>query len=130
MKIENASFALAALQAEMVKRLQQVRRAQHTPASRPVARRAAEGTTGERSALQRVQVQLGMISAADPDAPRKVFRLFLESVFVEQFGDAVVLDPAFFAMIDEVQRQMEGNATLLPRIEALARSILQPAAAS
>ena len=127
MRIENTSLALAALQAEMVKRLQQVRRTQASGGARSIARRAPEGAAGERSTLQRLQVQLGSIPPADPDAPRKVFRLFLESVFVEQFGDAVVLDPAFFAMVDEVQRQMEANVELQRRIEALARSILHPA---
>ncbi|WP_284620599.1 hypothetical protein [Aquabacterium humicola] len=125
-RVDNPSLALAALQAELTLRLQRARRTQSAKAPRPAARHSSNVPRGERDAMQRVQVQLGQLAAGDPDAPRKAFRLFLESVFIEQFGEAVVLDPAFFAMVDEVQRQMEGHAELRRRMEALARSILKP----
>lgn len=61
--------------------------------------------------------RVGALDKADPDRGRKAFRIFLESILLAEFGDALINDPAFYQMVDDVQIQMEKN----PDVAALMR---------
>lgn len=126
MRIENSSQVFAALQSELVRRMQEMRRPRSVSRTASVSHAARGSTVAGEQAMQRVQVRLGQIPSDDPDSASRVFQIFLESILIEHFGEAMVLDPAFFEMVGEVQRQMEANPELAKRIKALAKSILQP----
>lgn len=52
------------------------------------------------------------INAADPDRRRKAFRVFLESVLLDEWGAHLINDPGFQQLVANVQVQMESNAEL------------------
>lgn len=63
------------------------------------------------------------VKALDPDDPKrgkKAFRIFLESVLLTELGEALINDPAFYQMVDEVQQAMEQD----PQIsEAIGKAV-------
>jgi hypothetical protein len=118
-KVDGVSWVVTALQAQLVQRRQGTASARTDAPPKPSHKRTSgQKASGER-ALERMAVHVSAIPADDPDRPRKLFRLFLQSLLVEQFGEQVLLDPAFFAMLDEVHAQMESNASIAARMKAL-----------
>ena len=63
----------------------------------------------------------------DPQRERKALRIFLETVLVSELGQQLVNDPAFGAMVDHVQAQMEGDATLAEAAREAAQLLLKNA---
>jgi len=59
--------------------------------------------------------RVGALEKTDPDRGRKAFRIFLESILLNEFGDELINNPGFYQMIDDIQGQMEKN----PDISAL-----------
>jgi hypothetical protein len=56
--------------------------------------------------------RLATIEATDPDRRRKAFRVFLESVLLDEWGSQLINDPAFQQLVDQVQSQMTSEAQL------------------
>jgi hypothetical protein len=82
--------------------------------------RAARQLRGGTAAL--IRRRIAGIAPDDPARAHKVLRLFLESVLVAEFGEAMLHDPRFFALVDTVQERMESEAALRPLIaEAVAQ---------
>jgi len=74
-----------------------------------------------------VQRRVLAIGADDPDRRRKAFRVFLESVLTDELGQELVDDPAFYRIVDTVQRTMEQDESLLPAIEKAGELLLDSA---
>ena len=76
--------------------------------------RSAENTPASAEALRDVQRKVQeRIRARDPNDERrqsKAVRLFLEGVFIHEFGDSMLTDPAFYMLIDDVQLAMESDS--------------------
>jgi hypothetical protein len=68
--------------------------------------RAAKGSEGDLA--DRMRLQLAAIEPDAPDRRRRILRAFVESALVARFGESMLLDPAFFRMVNDVQLQMEG----------------------
>jgi hypothetical protein len=64
-----------------------------------------------------VRRRVGGIDPDDPGRGRKAFRVFLESVLLQEFGEQLINDPAFYLMLDAVQAQMEADPHLSGAIE-------------
>jgi hypothetical protein len=96
-----------------------------TNAARP-AQPSASGAPRDpqRLILQRVQA----IAPDDPQRRRKAFRIFLESVLVDELGKDLLNDPAYHRIVDEVCRTMEGNRALAPAIDKAGDYLLDSAA--
>jgi hypothetical protein len=45
----------------------------------------------------------------DPNRGRKAFRIFLESILLNELGENLVNDPSFYDMVDTIHSQMESN---------------------
>jgi hypothetical protein len=79
--------------------------------------RKARGRGAERTATRYAPDQLTalieqrvrQIGADDPQRGRKAFRVFLEAVLLSHFGEAMVADPKFFQMVDEVHDGLESD---------------------
>jgi hypothetical protein len=56
--------------------------------------------------------RLAAIDRDDPKARRKVFRLYLESVLLQELGASLALDSGFAAMVDRVHDTMERDEGL------------------
>ena len=73
------------------------------------------------------------VQAIDPDDPgrhRKAFRVFLESVLLEQFGTHLVNDPGFHQLVDDVHVQMEGDEALASAMQEATNAMLGSASGS
>lgn len=73
-------------------------------AARPAGPRYAPG---QLTAL--IEQRVRQIGADDPQRGRKAFRVFLEAVLLSHFGEALVADPKFFQLVDEVHDGLEAD---------------------
>jgi hypothetical protein len=64
------------------------------------------------------------IADDDPDRRQKAVRVFLEGQLAREFGDAVLNDPAFPRMLDEVQQQMQVDEPTAAAVDALGDHLL------
>jgi hypothetical protein len=64
-----------------------------------------------------IALRVSQIRADDSARGRKAFRIFVEAVLLSHFGDAVAQDPKFHQVVDDVQREMESNATVALMVE-------------
>ena len=66
----------------------------------------------------------------DPKKGKKAFRIFLESVLLAEFGEALINDPAFYQMVDDIQHVMETDPRLADTIGKAVASLLDVQAGS
>lgn len=78
------------------------------------ARRAARAAP--RSLGDQVELQVARIDPGDPQRGRKAFRVFLESVLLQELGGHLNLDPGFHQMVDDVQRVLEQDPRCAPLV--------------
>lgn len=81
----------------------------------------------DRDIASLVARRVSTIDADDPQRERKAFKVFLESVLIAELGDELVNDPAFYAMVEEVQQQMEADPELAASMQQASRILLNPA---
>jgi len=62
----------------------------------------------------------------DPDRRRKVFRMFLESLLLEEWGEQLINDPGFYQLVDSVHAQMEARDELRRLMDEAADHLLAP----
>ncbi|MBV8633140.1 MAG: hypothetical protein JO002_01505 [Burkholderiaceae bacterium] len=74
----------------------------------------------QRGIGEMIARRVGAIKKTDPDRGRKAFRIFLESVLINELGENLINDPAFYQMVEDVQRQMES----MPEVEPLLREAI------
>jgi hypothetical protein len=121
--IDSVQQIVAAIRAEMATRVNATE-----PRHRPEEMRRKIKPTPDKAApqQQRMGNLIGQrVKALDPDDPnrgKKAFRIFLESVLLTEFGDTLINDPAFYQMVDDVQRAMEEDPRIASAIsKAVAR---------
>lgn len=91
-------------------------------APRPAASAAAATPAAQLGSL--ISRRVKAIDPNDPERRRKTFRIFLESVFLDEFGDNLINDHRFYQMVDAVQQTMEQDPEIRSRIEAAVASLL------
>ena len=98
------------------------------PASPGAGRSAGQ----ERRSTSREAASLGAVIARrvqaidpdDPDRRRKAFRVFLESVLLAELGEALINDPGFYQLVDQVQTCMQTDADLARAMDEAADLLL------
>ena len=83
-----------------------------TPASE-----AEGGSVHDRSIQKLVALRVRALSPDDPQRQRKAFKIFLESVLIQELGRARVDQRRFDEMVDEVLRRMEADETLKSAVQ-------------
>lgn len=95
----------------------------NTPATRTAKDGSALTQQNERAGLSELQPTLAQrIKAIDPDDKRrrqKATRIFLETVLVNEFGDAFLADPRFTEIVAEIQVAMEADEQIRDQLDAL-----------
>lgn len=111
--------ALAALMRRQFAALQRqgARGTERAGARSPADRPAGARRTRREDLAEVVARRVHGIDPADPDAARKAFRLFLESVLLAEFGEDMINDPAFYRLVDEVHQRMQSDASLVPMMD-------------
>lgn len=91
-------------------------------AARAPARRTARP---ERESLaDLIALRVAQIGPDDPHRGRKAFRVFLESVLLQELGAELSADPAFHTLIDDVQRALEADARCAPLVQEAISQLL------
>ena len=82
-----------------------------TAAKASATSKAAAGATrpGVEELQRKVREKLRHIDSNDPKALSKSVHVFLESVLLWEFGESLMDDPKFHALLDDVQRSMESH---------------------
>lgn len=102
-RVDGIHHIVSLIQAEAVRRTAEPARGREEKRNE----RVVKGQEGQIA--DRLRLQLGAIERDAPDRRRKILRALVESALVARFGEAMLLDPAFFRMVDDVQVQMEGS---------------------
>jgi hypothetical protein len=71
-----------------------------------------------------VAQRIDALSKDDPDRKRKAFRIFLESLFLQELGAELMTDPAFPDMVSAVQDQMQGDQELAAAADELSEILI------
>lgn len=117
--ISNVQQIVASIRAEMAQRVGAGDLAAAAPKRRARAKPAAPAQT--RSLIsQRVQA----LDPADPQRGRKAFRIFLESVLLNELGGELINDNAFYQMVDHVHQTMEQDPKIAAAIDQAVASLL------
>ena len=68
--------------------------------------------------------RVAAIDRSDPERRRRAFRVFLESLLLDEWGEDLINDPTFYQLVDSVQRQMESRADLCALMDTAADQLL------
>ncbi|MGC3963609.1 MAG: hypothetical protein QM803_09860 [Rhodocyclaceae bacterium] len=74
---------------------------------------AAREDTSEQLLARRIDA----IEATDPDRRRKIFRAFLETTLLAEFGQHIINDPAFYSLVSKVEDTMSDDAGVQQAID-------------
>jgi hypothetical protein len=66
---------------------------------------------------QTLGLRIAGIDRTDPHRGRKAFRLFIETLLLSHFGDALQNDPKFHQLVEDVHAAMEADAALKAKID-------------
>lgn len=88
------------------------------------AANSGKHNTGKKDIASVIAQRVQQIAPNDDQAERKAFRIFLEAVLLAELGENLVNDPAFYRLLDDVQKQMEQDTELAPSIHQAARLLL------
>ena len=86
---------------------------------------AAASSAARLSAV--VSRRVRAIDADDPDRRRKAFRVFLESVLLAELGNALINDPAFYQVVEQVHAHMAADPELSRAMDDAAGHLLEAA---
>ncbi|HEV8690641.1 MAG TPA: hypothetical protein VGQ91_10125 [Ideonella sp.] len=89
----------------------------------PATPASARSTEDLASTIAR---RVAAIEHTDPDRRRKAFRVFLESVLLDEWGPQLINDPGFYQLVAHVHGQMEASAELRAMMELAADRLLGP----
>ena len=100
-----------------------------TPSGNPPTSRDRPATAAEPQAdwSAGVALAVGAIAPDDPQRRRKAFRAYLQAVLARELGLRHSDDPAFQALVDQVQESMELDRRLNGAIDEAGRLLLESA---
>ena len=67
--------------------------------------RTSKAKQGDLSKM--IAHRVGALGESDPERGRKAFRIFLESVLINELGEDLINDPSFYQLVDDIHNQME-----------------------
>lgn len=80
---------------------------------------AASGRPDIGEVQHKIREKLRRIDSNDPKAEQKSIRIFLESVLLWEFGERLMDDPKFYALLDDVQHSMESDTAVRESLAVL-----------
>jgi hypothetical protein len=86
------------------------------PARAKKAEAARRGAERDLSAL--IGLRVREIDPADPQRGKRAFRVFLEAVLLQKFGERLINDPGFHQLVDEIQGALDTD----PKTHAMVKS--------
>ncbi|UGQ47981.1 hypothetical protein [Massilia endophytica] len=92
--------------------------------ARPPKRRAAGRPDSGPGLGALIAARVAAIDPDDPARGRRAFRIFLEAVLLNELGQQLINDPAFYALADAVERQIAAEPALALLAEAASAALL------
>ena len=118
--INSVQQIVASIRAEMAQRV-----AGGSAAAAPgAAKRRVRGQPAPATSTGLISQRVKALDPADPQRGRKAFRIFLESVLLNELGQELINDSAFYQMVDQVQQTMEQDEKIAAAIEKAVASLL------
>jgi hypothetical protein len=118
--ISNVQTIVAAIRAELA-----LRQGATSTSSSPVPRKRLRGKAGAASlSADLIGARVQELDPTDPHRARKAFRIFLESVLLDELGHELINDSAFYRLVDQVQQTMEQDAPTAAAIDKAMVSLL------
>jgi ABC-type Fe3+ transport system substrate-binding protein len=99
-------------------RQQLTRSAQGANPTRGAARNTGTGLT-DVQVSELIAARVAVIGKDDPQRGRKAFRVFVEAVLSDHFGDAIAHGARFHQLVDDVHREMENSPEIAPLVDHL-----------
>jgi len=122
--INSLSQVLAILRRQMSERAAKLR-AQPAGALLPSPENAAATAEELQDIRRKVQERIRALDPGDERRHGKAVRIFLEGVFRREFGDSMLTDPAFYALIDDVQSAMESDPEVNQTLHQLVKELAE-----
>lgn len=79
----------------------------------------AAGRPSVEDLKKKVREKLRRIDVSDPTFKQKSVHVFLESVLLWEFGERLMDDPKFYALLDDVQSSMESDPAVSESLSTL-----------
>jgi hypothetical protein len=122
--VNNLGQVLAILRRQMSERSAKLGpQSMLAPASTPEG--AAAAAQELRDVQRKVQLRIRALDVDDERRHSKAVRIFLEGVLQREFGDAMINDPAFYTLIDDVQSAMESDPGTSESLRGLIRRLTE-----
>lgn len=119
--ISNVQAIVASIRAEMAQR---VVGGEAGAVAGPAKKRARAKPAATAPTTGLIGQRVKALDPADPQRGRKAFRIFLESVLLNELGQELINDTAFYQMVDQVQQTMEQDEKIAAAIEKAVASLL------
>lgn len=126
MKIESTN-QLAAMIRTQIGSMRQTSVQKDVPPQGRIPNKRTSQTPANKDVGNLILQRVAAISPEDPHRRRKTFRVFLETILLDELGDGLVADPRFFRMVDDIHRHMESDKELAPVIDQAIDLMLSPA---
>lgn len=114
--IGSVTDLVATIQAQLSARPSGARGAA-TRRAAPGAKTAAHERYAPHQLATLIETRVRLIGRDDPKRGRKAFRVFVEAVLLSNLGDALVNDPQFHQMVDDVQGALESDPACAKMVE-------------
>ncbi|MFZ6876366.1 hypothetical protein ACO0LF_30280 [Undibacterium sp. Di27W] len=128
MKIESTG-QLASIIRSQIDSMRKASKATHTTAhgvKKEVAKGKKTSPTKKEDLGDLIVKRVAGIPQEDPQRRKKAFRVFLESVLLDELGERLIADPRFFKMVEDIQNQMQADPELATMIEKVTDMLLAP----
>lgn len=124
MKLHLLQQALTALRVQGRPETARTNDTRNAASARGQSTRSQDGPP--RSLADRIEQQVRAISPDDPQRRRRLLRCTLEACLQAEWGDAVADDPAFQALVDQVQQRIENEPSLQSIVDDALASLTTP----
>ncbi len=118
--IDKVQQIVATIRAEMATRV-----AGTDGAARATPKRNVKSGAGSQQRMGKLISQ--RVKALEPDDPqrgKKAFRIFLESVLLNEFGEELINDHSFYQMVDAVEQSMEQDPQIALAVDKAVLGLL------
>jgi len=96
-----------------------------SPARKVLQAQSSTGGAVPQAELESiVREKIRRIDRNDPGRGKKAFRVFLETILLDYFGEKLINEPRFQQMVDDVQSTMESDTDVNAAINAAVQHLL------
>jgi hypothetical protein len=100
--------------------------AEAAPGKREASAPAQQAEAHRMPLDEQIRRRAAAIDKDDPQRRRRLLRATLEICLCAEWGDEMAADPAFQALVDRVQQQIEGDPSLQPVVDDALASLAPP----